>query len=185
MRFSQLPSDLICAITVAAALSGSARAEGSAAQTHAGDILRFAIPAATLGAELLRGEREGALQYSEALVVTLAGTEVLKRTTHVQRPDKSTYDSFPSGHASSAFSAATYVHRRYGLETALPLYVLGTYVGYTRVQAHRHRWLDVAGSAAVSGAASWCLVEPRADRRVLLIPEFGPHGIGVQIVASW
>jgi len=139
----------------------------------------------TLGTELLRGEHDGALQYTESLAVTLLGTEVLKRTTHVERPDHSNDESFPSGHASRAFSAATYVHRRYGLEPALPLYLLGTYVGYTRVQARQHRWADVAGSAALSAAASWWLVEPRSDQRIAVLPEFGPRSFGVEIAASW
>jgi len=173
------------AATIALSACGSAVADGSSGQTRAGDVLSYAIPVVTLGAELLRGERDGALQYTEALAVTLLGTEVLKSTTHVERPDHSDNKSFPSGHASRAFSAATYVHRRYGLEPALPLYVLGTYVGYTRVQARRHRWADVAGSAAVSAAASWWLVQPRSDQRLVVLPEIGPHYVGVEIAASW
>src|SRR5437867_9820701 len=134
--------------------------------------------------DLVRGHRL-MMQYTESLAVTLLGTEVLKRTTHVERPDHANDQSFPSGHASRAFSAATYVHRRYGLEPALPLYVLGTYVGYTRVQARRHRWADVAGSAAVSAAASWWLVQPRSDQRLVVLPEIGPHYVGVESAASW
>jgi membrane-associated phospholipid phosphatase len=87
-------------------------------------------------------------------------TEVLKRTTHVERPDGSNDMSFPSGHAAQAFSSATYVHRRYGFSDAWPLYVMATYVGYTRVQSNRHSWVDVAGAAGIAALSSWWLVEP-------------------------
>lgn len=133
------------------------------AAEHAGDALSYALPAGTLAFELWRGDKAGALQFTEAFVVTMAATEILKPTTHVERPDHSNDRSFPSGHASRAFSAATYVHRRYGFADAWPLYALSTYVGYTRVRTDRHRWTDVAGSAAVAAASSWWLVQPKSS----------------------
>src|SRR5437899_2273767 len=101
-RIRSIDGRLICAVVASIALSlpGAALADGSSTQRRAGDLLSYAIPAVTLGTELLRGERDGALQYTEALAVTLLGTEVLKNTTHVERPDHSNDKSFPSGHAS-------------------------------------------------------------------------------------
>lgn len=141
---------------------GSLASGAAGASEQAGDVLSYALPAGTLAVELWRGEKAGALQFAESFVVTMAATEILKRTTHVERPDHSNDQSFPSGHASRAFPAATYVHRRYGFADAWPLYALSTYVGYTRVQADRHRWTDVAGSAAVAAASSWWLVQPKS-----------------------
>lgn len=136
---------------------------GVDAERRAGDVLSFALPAATLGAELWRGDRQGALQFAESFVVTIAATEVLKRTTGIERPDHSNDQSFPSGHAARAFAAATYWHRRHGLASAWPAYALATYVGYTRVASNRHRWSDVVGAAAVAGVSSWSLVEPKTS----------------------
>lgn len=110
---------------------------------------------------------------------------MLKRTTHVERPDRSNDESFPSGHASRAFSAATYMHRRHGFESAWPLYLAATYVGYTRVHEGRHRWGDIVGSAAVSAAATWWLVDPKDDGRVSVVPMFSPHGAAVVVNAAW
>jgi membrane-associated phospholipid phosphatase len=146
-------------VSALAALSGCARA-GSDSERQAGDALSVAMPAATLGVELWRQEWTGAKQFGESFVVTMAATEVLKRTTRVERPDGSDDRSFPSSHAAGAFSAATYVHRRYGLQDAWPLYAMATYVGYTRVQADRHTWGDVAGAAGVAALSSWWLVDP-------------------------
>jgi membrane-associated phospholipid phosphatase len=122
--------------------------------------LSYLLPAGVLAAEVWRGDHQGARQFGWSFVATIGAAEVLKRTTHVERPDHSNDQSFPSGHAARAFAAATFVHRRHGLESALPLYALATYVGYTRVQSHRHRWSDIAGAAAVSAASTWALVDP-------------------------
>ncbi|HJW10226.1 MAG TPA: phosphatase PAP2 family protein, partial [Albitalea sp.] len=92
---------------------------------------------------------------------------------------------FPSGHAVNAFAAATYVHRRHGLRYAWPLYAAATYVGYTRVHANRHRWGDVIGSAAIAGAMTWWLVDPKKEPAVAVLPALDSHYIGVQISASW
>jgi membrane-associated phospholipid phosphatase len=155
------------------------------AQRRAGDVLSYALPAGVAAYELWQGDRQGALQFGEAFVVTLGATEVLKRTTHVDRPDRSNNESFPSGHASRAFSAATYVHRRHGFESAWPLYLAASYVGYTRVHADRHRWGDIVGSAAVSAAATWWLVDPKDSARVSVLPMVVPHGVAVTLNAAW
>jgi membrane-associated phospholipid phosphatase len=138
-------------------------------QREAGDVLRWALPLGTLTAEIARGENQGARQFSAAWLATLGATEILKRTVRVERPDRSNEMSFPSGHAAPAFAAATYVHRRYGPDHAWPLYAAALYVGHTRVEAGRHRWIDVAGSAAVAATMSALLVDRRSTRRAPVV----------------
>lgn len=157
----------------------------AASQRRVGDVLAYALPIGTLGFEFARGEYQGAWQFTESFGVAAAATEGLARVTHVERPDHSNFRSFPSGHATAAFAPATYVHRRYGFAYAWPLYAAAVYVGHTRVAAHRHRWADVAGSAAVSGAASWWLVDPAPNRRIALVPDIGRRHVGVQFFATW
>ena len=157
----------------------------STSRTRTAGALRSAIPLATLGTEWLRGERDGAVQYAMALGVGLAATETLKRTVRKERPDGTDDRAFPSGHATAAFSAASYVHRRYGLYEAAPLYLLGAYVGHLRVQAGAHRWADIAGSLAVTTASSWWLVSPRGDARVSVVPALGHRHVGVVLAAAW
>jgi membrane-associated phospholipid phosphatase len=154
-------------------------------QRRSGDVLATAMPVATLGTELFRGDREGAWQYTLTFVASSAGTELLKRTIHVERPDGSNDESFPSGHAARAFSAAAYVRRRHGWDAAWPMYVAALYVGHTRVAAHRHRWGDVAGAALLSEAAARWLVDPSADAKVVVTPALDRRYVGVQIDARW
>jgi membrane-associated phospholipid phosphatase len=154
-------------------------------QRRVGDVLRLAMPAGVVGYELWRGDHEGLWQFGKSWAVTLGATEVLKRATHVERPDRSDDLSFPSGHASHAFAAATYMHRRHGLEQAWPWYAAASYVGWTRVHANRHRWVDMAGSAALAGVSSAWLVAPLREERLSWVPLLAPGVIAVEVRARW
>jgi membrane-associated phospholipid phosphatase len=167
-----------CATAVVLALASASALASVAGERRAGDTLSLALPLGTLAVEAWRGDWQGAWQLTQTFALTTGVTEVLKNTTGVTRPDGSDDRSFPSGHAARAFSAATYVHRRHGWPTALPLYVAATYVGHTRVQARRHRWSEVAVAAGLAyGFASW-RVHPATGARLALLPE--PGGLQLQ-----
>ena len=178
MYKAAMPPRLLRCLTLTLALPAGVSA-GDDAVTRSGDVLSYALPAATLGIELARGDRVGARQFVASFAVTMAVTEVLKRTTRVERPDRSNDQSFPSGHASRAFATATYVHRRHGFADAAALYGLATYVGYTRVQADRHHWSDVAGSAVVAAGSSALLVEMKPKTSGLAV-SVGTRSVFVQ-----
>jgi membrane-associated phospholipid phosphatase len=125
-------------------------------ERRAGDVLSLALPAGVLAVEAWRGDGEGTWQLVQTFALSTGLTELLKKNTGVTRPDGTDDQSFPSGHAARAFSAAAYVHQRHGWEAAWPLYLAATYVGHTRVQARRHRWSEVAVAAGISyGMARW------------------------------
>lgn len=64
-----------------------------------------------------------------------------------QRPENGSFDGFPSGHSSSAFSAAGFMQRRYGWKYGVPTTILATLVGISRITAKRHTITQViAGS---------------------------------------
>lgn len=178
----QRAAALVVAILLLAAVPAQAQAQS---QRRVGDVLSFAIPLATLGTELYRGDREGAWQYALTFAAATGGTEVLKRVTHVERPDGTNDESFPSGHAARAFSAAAYVRQRHGFAAAAPLYLAVIYVGHTRVQARRHRWGDVAGAALLSEAAAAWLVTPAPESRVAVSLAFDRRYIGATLAARW
>lgn len=154
-------------------------------QKSVGGFLATAMPVATLGTELYRGDREGAWQYALTFTTASVSTEVLKHVIHSERPDGSDNQSFPSGHATRAFSAAAYVRERHGLEVAAPLYVTALYVGYTRVNADRHRWADIAGAALVAEVAAAWLVERAPAAQVTISPAFDRRFIGARFFARW
>jgi membrane-associated phospholipid phosphatase len=156
-------------------------ASSAAADTRRnGDVLSIALPIGTVAVELARGDRDGAWQMTQVFALTTGLTEILKKHTGVTRPDGSDDQSFPSGHAARAFSAAAYVQQRHGFEAAWPLWLGATYVGYTRVDARRHRWSEVAVAGALAyGFARW-RVEPLGAQLAL-----APSADGVQVGLRW
>lgn len=177
-RSSPAPWSLCLACAAASAMAGDD-------VRRSGDVLRFALPAGAMAGELWRGDPQGAWQLGRSWLATVAATEALKRATHVERPDHSDDASFPSGHASNAFAAATFMHRRHGFDEAWPWYLAATYVGWTRVHVHRHRWVDIAGSAALAGASSWWLVAPAGERGISVLPVVARGLFAVEVRASW
>ncbi len=97
--------------------------------------------------------REHTLRALDSLTVSLALSEALKSVTHVKRPDSNEHDSFPSGHATAAFSVAAMESNFHPKEA--PLWYAGAAaIADSRVVLHRHRWSDVIAGAALGYGTS-------------------------------
>ena len=107
-------------------------------------------------------------------------TMALKYTVREKRPDSPARDSFPSGHTSSAFSGAAFIHRRYGFKYALLPYLGALFTGYSRVHAHRHYTRDVVAGALIGMAAGWFLVDPRRSLSITPFVDTGRKGVRVE-----
>ena len=118
-----------------------------------GDWLAVGLGATVLGlgaVDGLQGDPAPIEIGAESLVATELATYALKTVTHRQRPDGSASDSFPSGHTSFSFAAATYIARyveEYAADdySALGYLAYGPaiYVGISRVENQRHFTSDV------------------------------------------
>jgi membrane-associated phospholipid phosphatase len=105
--------------------------------------------------ELVSGDGGHGLEtLGESFLLVEGTTELLKRVVGRRRPGHGSPDSFPSGHASFAFTMATYVARRdadLGDEWYNSLgwfaYAPAAYVGINRVEGNRHWPSDVAFGA--------------------------------------
>ncbi len=102
------------------------------------------------GYSIYKRDWEGLKQLVKTQVVVGVITEILKNVVGRMRPNGSDFKSFPSGHASAAFTAAAYVHQRYGLSTALPVYVGASVVGCVRVYKLAHYPSDVIAGAGIA-----------------------------------
>ena len=114
-----------------------------------GDVIKFTMPAATLGTSLIIGDKKGAWQFSKGIVLTAAVTYGLKYAIDKERPDMSDNNAFPSGHTSVVFHSAGYVHRRYGFKYSIPSYLLAGFTAASRIDADKHDLLDVTVGAAI------------------------------------
>lgn len=120
--------------------------------------------------------RGDAVVLASALSWTAAATELLKVGVHRDRPalyrsgaaaaaaDQSSRESFPSGHASVAFAAATAYatlaarqHLPHAKRNTILLYVGALSVGVLRVAGGKHFPTDVIGGAALGTGIGWAV----------------------------
>jgi membrane-associated phospholipid phosphatase len=126
---------------------------------------------AHLGMDLLQAQI-----MSEILV------EPLKFAVHRERPDGSNHQSFPSGHASVTFAAATVIERHLGWRKAALGYAIASYVAMSRIHDNRHYLSDVIFGAATGSIAGRTVVHHQADYWAFT-PTIPPGG-GVALMVS-
>ena len=114
-----------------------------------GDIIRFVLPATTLATIFIIGDTKGSWQFTKGLLLNEALTFGLKYTVKKERPDQSDNLSFPSGHTSTTFHSASFIHRRYGFKYSIPAYVLAGFTAYSRIDANKHDGWDVLAGAII------------------------------------
>lgn len=128
-----------------------------------GDILQVVIPAVAFSATVGNHDSEGRAQFVKSFLANFTVTALLKFVIAKERPDGTNDRSMPSGHTSTAFQGASFIHLRYGWEKGFPAYLGATFVGFSRVYADKHYVSDVVGGAAV-GILSSVLFTDRFER---------------------
>jgi membrane-associated phospholipid phosphatase len=131
-------------------------------------IGRYAVPrdengprtnkASHLGFDLLR-----ALAVSEAL------TQGIKVVGQRKRPTGECC-SFPSGHASASFAAASVLERHLGYRAAWPTLAIATYVATSRLHDDRHFLSDVVFGSTLGMASGWTVVGRHGRENYALMP---------------
>ena len=121
----------------------------------------------------------GRMVVSDAFSVAIMAALVngIKYSVGTLRPDGSTYNSFPSGHTATAFTAAHILHKEYGeLSPWISVggYTVATFVGVSRILNNRHWISDVLAGAGI-GILSTELGYFLAD---LIFKDKGLHNFG-------
>lgn len=133
--------------------------------THIDDYTQYlpALAVFTLDAAGLKGKtkpQQQLLLYALGNVTAAAIVQPMKRIVQRERPNRSDFRSFPSGHTSTAFVAAEFLHQEFGHYSSwisVAGYATATATGYLRLYNNQH-WLgDVLAGAAI-GMASTKLV---------------------------
>ena len=148
----------------------------------AGNVLEYAMPAAAAGMMLWHKDGEGALEFGEAGLLSVALTQGLKFTVDERRPDGGD-QSFPSGHTSWAFCLAEFMRERYGWQSGLPAYAAASFVGYSRVESRSHHVHDVLAGAAIGIGSSWLFTTPY--NRWQVQAELGDGCFGLGLCRRW
>ena len=169
---------MMCALGLLAATAQPALAY-SKFLDDAGTAGAIGIPLFAGVFSLMHQDKEGAEQLLLTYGATMGTAIALKKTVDATRPN-GLPESFPSGHAASAFSGAAYLQRRYGLKYGLPAYALATFVGYTRVENDKHYWRDVAASAVIGTVFAYVFAKPDHGFYVSAITDPSTNTYGVQ-----
>lgn len=125
-----------------------------------GDVMQFALPLTALASTYyFQGDDKPHWQMLKAYGTSIIFTHSVKHLINKRRPNGGNY-SFPSGHTTSAFSGAAFLHIRYGWKVGVPAFLLASYVGYTRIVARKHDKWDVLGGALVGIGGAFLFVKP-------------------------
>jgi membrane-associated phospholipid phosphatase len=116
-------------------------------------------------------------------VLSLVLTYGLKYAVSRERPDGSSNDSFPSGHAATTFASATVLARHLGSNATWPALVIASFVSMSRVNQHRHYLSDVVFGAGLGIAVGWNSLHRDSDWTVT--PGFSPSGMTIQVARTF
>lgn len=134
--------------------------------THVDNYLQFSPIVIAYGLDALGYRSKTDLPNRTAILLkgelAMTGSVfLLKSLTHQLRPDKSGYNSFPSGHTAQAFAAATFLSEEYKDRfkwMPYAAYSIAASVGVMRVVNNKHYISDVlfgAGLGFLSMKASY------------------------------
>lgn len=152
-----------CALALAGAASGAC-AQAAVRPDRFGDTMRWALPLAAAAWSLHEDDKEGLLQLGESWAAAELSSEALKHAIHAPRPT-GTGHGFASGHAASAFAAAGYLDRRYGLATAAPAYVLAVATAASRVEKGHHYTRQVVVGAGLGLVSAHVFTRQLGERQ--------------------
>ncbi|PKG51749.1 phosphatase PAP2 family protein [Olleya sp. 1-3] len=122
---------------------------------RSGDIILIALPVTTLASTFLIDDTKGSWQFVKSLVLTEALTYGLKLSVNKPRPDASNNHSFPSGHTSTTFQSASFLHMRYGFKYSIPAYALAGFTAFSRIDAKKHDSWDILVGAIIGIGSSY------------------------------
>ena len=144
----------------------------------AGDLLQILLPGIAYGSTFYLDDSEGRIQFYKSFTANILVTYGLKHVIEKDRPNGSS-KSFPSGHTSAAFQGASFIHKRYGLEYAIPAYIGASFVGYSRVESNQHYVEDVLVGAAIGIASSFYFGTRFKGFQIQPVVNNGSYGIRV------
>lgn len=148
-----------------------------------GDALLLVFPSLTYGTTFLLDDPEGRTQFYRSFFTNIGVTLALKYSINKPRAKDNGNYAFPSGHTSTVFQSATFLQRRYGWKYGVPAYLTAGLVGWSRVEADQHDWVDVTVGAALGILCSYYFTERFEGLQIAPIIENETYGL--KVTMSW
>lgn len=117
--------------------------------SRVGDFLGTGVPGGLLALIQLKTSPKVGKAHVEALLITSFNTYFLKYATSKYRPLKQNRLSMPSGHTSTMFASASVLAHSYGYKVGIPMYLLATLTGLSRINDDKHWLSDVIAGATI------------------------------------
>ena len=162
-------------------MSGSNAELYSSGETIGSARLQFGTALATLVVGRLTGSPKITAVGSDlvrANIVAQTLTLGTKMAVRRGRPDGTEF-SFPSGHTSVSFAAATVLQRHFGWKTGVPAYAMASFVAASRIHEKRHFLSDVTFGAAVGIVSGWAVTVGHGKAQMSVAPIAAPGGGGI------
>lgn len=123
--------------------------------------------------------------WTQGFVINNVLTEILKQSVRRERPNGENHRSFPSGHASNAFTFATIFNHYYGAKMGIPAYGVAAFVAFSRMEKNVHYLSDVVMGATIGYIVGRTVVRGSdKQRKVTWMPTISPDGEGVELMVS-
>jgi membrane-associated phospholipid phosphatase len=164
------------------------------------DYLQFSPALAAFGMKLCRVESthktlDMAILYTLSNLLSGGFVQATKHIISRERPDNSNYLSFPSGHTSTAFVAAEFLHQEYKNQSvwiSIGGYSMASLIGVARVYRNKHWISDVITGAGIgilsTKAVYWtypylqgAINRKREKTNVIFFPSYQEGNWGVNI----
>lgn len=125
-----------------------------------GDVILFSLPAASFATTLILKDRKGTWQFTKGFILNQGVTVLMKISLNKPRPFDGGDYAFPSGHTSTTFQSASFIHARYGFKYSIPAYFLAGYTAFSRINAQKHDGYDILAGAAVGIGSTLLFTTP-------------------------
>lgn len=169
------------ALAVGLSASVPAYAGGEKTWDHASTVGAYGLTAVAIGLPIVKDDMPGALQAGGSIAAAQLLSFGLKEAFPELRPDRSDRKSFPSGHTSMAFAAASTIFNREGQTVGIPAFAVATFVGIARVKADKHHWYDCVAGAGIGMASGFLITRDRKDKVAMITPWGDSKGGGVNL----
>ncbi|WP_227009118.1 phosphatase PAP2 family protein [Christiangramia fulva] len=134
----------------------------------AGDLLLFTLPATAFATTMVLKDRKGAWQFTKSFFFNEAVTFGLKVALNKPRPFNNGDNAFPSGHTSTTFQSASFIHQRYGFKYSIPAYALAGFTAFSRINAQKHDGYDILAGAVVGIGSTLLFTTPYQEEHMQL-----------------
>ena len=153
-----------------------------------------------LGIKGINNLRDKSIILSTSYLIVGITVFSLKHLTRIQRPDQSSFNSFPSGHTANAFMGAEFLYQEYkdvSIWYGISGYVIAAGTGGFRIYKNRHWLTDLVAGAGIgilsSKAAYWLypainklpVSKKISNKKTTFIPYYDGKQVGLGLISSF